>query len=98
MLSKEEAIAKVVTGEEVKSACLSKKIAKVKCRECSICHTALNYHVQGEDVFFDSSCDCTSSGGWQARTWEDAARIINIQTNPIIKVKFMEEFGFDVNQ
>ena len=98
MLSKEEAFAKVVTGEEVKSACLSKKITKVKCRECSICRTALNYHVQGEDVFFDSSCDCTSSDGWQARTWEDVARLINIQTNPTVKVKFMEEFGFDVHQ
>ena len=98
MLTQDQALAKEVTGEEVKAVCLSKGIRQIRCRQCSICQSWLNYEVVEPFIFFDSSCDCTNFNGWYYRSWDDAARLINMQTAPEAKLQYMRGFGFAIKE
>lgn len=68
-----------VTGEQVKEAALAAGIEEVAHHECGGCWVTVNYVVVGEDLFFDSNCDCgPCTSELQPRSWDDAADWINM--------------------
>lgn len=84
---------KDVTGAEVQSAMIAADISKADCHECSGCGYMTAYVRQNTRLFFDPGCYCTTGGGFEPRSWDDAAGWINMQSNPEIRAKIAERFG-----
>lgn len=86
------------TAEELKQACHKHKIERVNVRQCSICNGWIGYVISGDSIAFDSGCDCVSYGGWMARTWQDAAECVNMQTDFEVKKTLAAKFGVDLEK
>lgn len=84
-----------VTAEEVKQACLDKDITSVDHHKCSLCDVMVRYIVLDGELYFDSSCGCTSLGCPEPKPWEDAANWINMQSKPEIKKELALAFGVE---
>lgn len=85
-----------VTGEEVKKAVLEKDISSINHHDCCICGFMVKYLVVEGRLFFDPSCNCSSGGGPEPCDWEEAAKWINVQSNPEIKKKLAARFGIEL--
>jgi len=84
----------MVTAAEVKKAVLAKGIKTIEHHTCAACDCWVNYFVEGENLFFDSSCDCSSSGhGMEPREWQEAADWINMQSNLCVELDLKSRFG-----
>ena len=86
-----------VTGEQVKAAMIAADIARVDHHECGGCGWMVYYFRDGEDLFFDPSCDCSSGSGQREATWDDAAEWINMQTNEVSRNRIAGAFGLRPN-
>ena len=83
-----------VTAEQVKAAALAANLTEVENCRCSICGTMTRYLIHEGELFFDSSCACTCTHEPpQPRTWQDAAWLINRQSDAIAP-KIAARFGF----
>jgi hypothetical protein len=71
---------------------IANDIRVVDHHRCGGCGYMTQYVRDGEDLFFDGGCGC-SSGGLTRRSWDDAAGWINMQTKPESKAKLMRAFG-----
>ena len=87
---------KKVTGLQVKQAMIEKNITKIVLRECSMCGTPLYYLRDGEDLYFNTACDCVSyQPPPEPRSWESVAEIINMQTVEKWRNGYMSMFGLE---
>jgi len=87
----------MVTGEQVKDAMTKAGITFAAVRQCSICERPLFFERRGEDVFFDSNCECVRAiSQVQPRTWEEAAAIINQRAEGPSKTALAKEFGLTI--
>ena len=87
---------KDITGEQVKNAVLSQNIVNIPLRDCSLCGCMIGYHVAGSDLYLDTSCGCAWSPSNLA-SWEDPAKLINIQADPEHKRDIAAKFGVDID-
>lgn len=85
-----------ITPNEVKDAALATGKTWFPVRDCSLCGSPVGYRTLGERVGFDSNCGCSSrDSGVEERTWDDPARLINMQTLPEWRNKMRAVFGLD---
>lgn len=78
------------TAEEIKA---HTKVAEWPLRDCSICGSWLRYYFDGDDVGYDSSCDCVSLAGIERRSWQEVADLINMQNDEVQKRMLAELAG-----
>lgn len=83
-----------VTGEQVRAAVAAAGISKVDHHDCSICGYMTAYIIEGDNIYFDAGCDCSSSGGPpRPETWEHVADWINMQRTPEARNDLRTRFG-----
>lgn len=87
-----------VTAEQVKEAAIAAGVLVVTANQCSVCEQYLYFRVGGEDLYFQSHCDC-SDGSDHKVPWDDAAAWINDQEDDDeTRIALMQKFGFDVGE
>lgn len=82
-----------VTGEQVKEAMIDREITRVDHHECGICGFMVYFSRDGEQLYFNSRCDCVGVADPEPRSWEHAADWINMQSNHEVKNKLAKRFG-----
>jgi hypothetical protein len=82
-----------VTGEAVKAAMIEKGIINVPHHDCGGCGVWVRYFREGEQLFFDPRCGCTSRGYPEPKAWESAADWINMQDRPQSRIRIAGLFG-----
>jgi hypothetical protein len=83
-----------VTGEEVRQAMATANINAVDLRKCSLCGYQLQYLRDSDGaLFFDPGCDCGSWNPPEPRSYEDIARLINMQSSEDVRAKLRTQFG-----
>jgi hypothetical protein len=83
-----------VTAEQVKATALAANLTEVENCRCSLCGTMTRYLIIDGELFFDSNCSCGCAyEPPQPRTWQDAAWLINRQSETIAPV-IAARFGF----
>jgi hypothetical protein len=69
---------KTKTAEDFQRQVKEHDIRSWTLRCCSICETALNFIFDGDDVYYDSNCNCVTFRTIpQERTYQDIADIYN---------------------
>lgn len=87
-----------VTGEQVRAAALAARIERVDRHRCSVCGYQTVYLVIGGNLFFDAGCWCPPHPRDPAmRSWDSAADLIEMQTDPIRRVEIAKRFGLDLD-
>lgn len=82
------------TAEDFRGAAKEKGIDFGMMRRCGLCGYLCGFYFRGEDVYYDSGCDCTGSNRWQMRTWDHVAEHYNMQKGEKY-IKEMNQFwGF----
>ena len=84
------------TGEDFRRQVKDLGIKSWTLRECSMCETPLNFIFDGDDVYYDSNCECVTYRTIpQLRTYEDIADIynMNLGAHQFIR-KINSFFGF----
>jgi hypothetical protein len=86
-----------VNGEQVKTAVMAAGIVLIEHHSCAICNYMTRYiHVNG-DLFFDAGCYCgRTMSDLEPRSWDEAARWINMQSNEAVRVNIARKFGIDL--
>lgn len=83
-----------VSAEEVKQACIAANINHIPHHDCGGCGCWVAYQRQGENLYFNSNCGCSSfESGPRPCNWYEAADWINMQSKPEIKVELAKRFG-----
>lgn len=82
----------MVTGNEVKTAVLAANLTRISHHECGICGVMVGYEVRGEELYFDSGCDCSGGSNLRHCDWEDAAHWINMQSNEEARANLKARF------
>ena len=76
------------TAEEVKA---QSTVTWWPLRNCGLCGATIGYII-GEQIMFDSSCDCSSYGTPpRPSSWEEVANLINIQPTEDTQLKMLAE-------
>lgn len=65
-----------LTAEEVKNAVLANGIKFIMHHKCGVCQDFVGFVIRDGTPFFDSSCDCASSG-MRPYTWEYVTEFID---------------------
>jgi len=86
----------MVTGDEVKAAAISAGLTYVPHHDCGGCGAWVAHIIEGENLFFDPRCDCSSMGFQEPREWQSVADEINMQ-NDEWRVKLMQKWGMGSN-
>jgi len=82
------------TGQEMKQQAENKGITGWVVRNCSMCYYPLAYYWNGENVEFDSGCDCTGTSTMNPRSWDDLAETYNMnqpERNERISREYLDE-------
>ncbi len=88
-----------VTSEQVKSAMIGAGINQADHHRCSLCGYMTRYLRDGDELFFDSACDCSCyQTPPQPATWYDAACLINMQTSTAARQEIARRFGLTFNE
>ena len=84
------------TGEDFQRQVKEHDIRSWTLRHCSMCDAPLEFIFDGDDVFYDSNCDCVTYRTMPApRTYEDIADIYNMNISVKEWIKEIDEFfGF----
>lgn len=61
------------TAQDFQQKAKEKNITFVPIHKCSMCDYQCGYIIQGEDVYYDSGCNCTGGSEHQNRSWQDIA-------------------------
>lgn len=89
----------MVTEIEIKEAMIAADITRVNHHECGICGQMTAYLREGENLFFDSNCRCSSYDSEPGyRSWESVAQWVNIQREGEFKEQLKASFGITVPQ
>jgi len=85
-----------ITGEQVKTAMIEADIIRVDHHDCGGCGSMVFYSREGENLYFNPSCDCVSYyAPPEPREWEEAANWINMQSSEEWRTKLMKRFGLE---
>lgn len=82
-----------VTGAQVLDAMKAAKITRVEHHDCAMCGYMTAYFREGDNLYFDAGCDCSSRTHIRSATPEDAADWINMQTDPAAGQELRKCFG-----
>lgn len=69
------------TVQDFKTAAKEKNITRWNIHDCSICGYVCGYIIQGDQVYYDSGCDCIGRENVQPRSWHDIVEHYNMQTS-----------------
>ena len=73
------------TGADFRAAAEKHGITRWQIHDCSICDYPCGYLFRGDEVFYDSGCDCvTYRSDLHPRSWEDVAEQYNMQSHPAV--------------
>jgi len=86
----------MITGTQVKEGMENANISEVEHHRCGLCNYKTRYVRKGEELYFDSGCDCTHRYNLEPRSWDSAADWINMQSNTEIKTKLAQMFGLQL--
>lgn len=85
------------SADEVKKSVVDNDIHVIPHHECGICGEWVAYDVDGEQLFFNSTCGCSSfSSPMIPRPWQDAADFINLQSDPMVRERVASLFGLAI--
>lgn len=85
-----------VTGDEVRRAVLVSNEKQIMYRRCSICDSGLFFEIIEDELFVNTSCECTSRpDGRKYYGWEAAADYINMQSSLQVRNEIRQQFGMD---
>ena len=82
-----------ITSKELQAAMVAANITSVFHHSCGICDYPTSYIREGENIYFDSGCGCTSRSHLSLRTWDSVADWVNMQ-NEENQSALKKEFGF----
>lgn len=82
-----------VTAAQVRAAMIAANITYVDHHDCGGCGEMVFYSREGEQLFFNPGCGCSSWGAREPRDWQDAASWINMQSSPEWREKLAQRFG-----
>lgn len=85
------------SGDDFKKQAVKLNITKWPMHDCSICGYPCGYLFRGDEVFYDSGCDCVNYTNIQPRNWEDVAEHYNMQSHPDVIKKMDEFWGFHIS-
>lgn len=83
-----------VTAERVRAAVLAARITKINHHKCAMCNHMVFYSVVDGSLFFNAGCGCR----WEpprAANWQEAANLINEQTDETVRLYIMKQFGLE---
>lgn len=83
----------IKTIDELKAQVQEKGITFWPIHNCSFCSYSCGYHFHGEDVFYDSGCDCVTYNNFQPRSWDDVAQVYNMnqpENNPKVSQDYLD--------
>lgn len=83
-----------ITGQQVRDAVTAKGITRIEHHGCALCGAGVFYSVEGDQLYFNSGCDCSWSPP-QPRSWDSAADWINMQSKPEVGAKIAALFGVE---
>ena len=88
-----------VTGQQIRDVSVVAGVTYVPHHTCGVCNAMTSYKIKDGNLYFDSSCYCTSEHysfyhSQKSCDWEEAAEWINRQDDETIKEKIMKWFGF----
>lgn len=63
--------------DDFKKAARDQGVKRWNVHNCSICGYKCGYVINGDNVYYDSGCDCVM-GGLEPRDWEDIANSYNL--------------------
>ena len=85
------------TSEQLKEQAKKIGLEFWKVNSCSMCGYDCGYVIRGENVGYDTGCDCTyGRGGIEPRTWENLAGTYNMnqpENNPKISAEYLKELN-----
>ena len=81
-----------VTAEQVEDAVKRAGIIRIDHHACSLCGYMTHYLAKNGFLFFNPGCFCVFRLPVQ-RTWQDAADLINLQSNEDARIKLIVAFG-----
>jgi len=83
-----------ITGEQLKQSMIDNNLTRVNIRACSLCNAPIGYIRNGEQLFFDSNCDCTShTSDLKPRDWNEVAASLNAIMLQSLRIKTLANFG-----
>lgn len=87
-----------VTGQQLLESVLKNNIKQIDHHRCFICDQMTRYYVINGQLYFDSSCFCTTySSPRELESWDEAANWINMQSNSEIAKQIALRFGIDLS-
>lgn len=87
-----------VTAEEVEASIKQKGITMIVVRQCSLCDYDLKYIVEGDNLYFDSGCNCVRHPSPpQPREWGELAWLINMQSQDKHKAEMAKLVGIELS-
>lgn len=87
-----------VTGQQLLESVLKNNIKQIDHHRCSFCDQMTRYYVINGQLYFDSSCFCTTySSPPELESWDEAANWINNQSNSEIAKQIALRFGIDLS-
>ncbi len=63
--------------EDFKKKAKEKNIRFWKVHNCAFCDYPCGFAIDGNEVSYDSGCDCTNSRVYEPRTWKDIVEAYN---------------------
>ena len=79
--------------EQVKAAMIAADLHHVRHHDCGCCGGWVGYIREGDQLFFDPSCDCACGNGPEPRSWADASDWLNMQSDPAAQMELAARFG-----
>lgn len=88
----------MVTGEQVKEACVKAGITRIDHHDCAGCGYMTAYLICDGELAFDPGCDCSRYGPRcpEPRTWGSAADWINMQSKDESRAAVAKLFGLEL--
>lgn len=86
----------IKTADELRAQAKLKDITFYLVHHCSMCNYPCGYVIKGEEVFYDSGCNCVTYNNVEPRSWEELASTYNLnqpENNPDIKQKYLDELN-----
>lgn len=88
---------KAKTAEDFERQVKAKMISSWMLRQCSMCDAPLEFIFDGDDVYYDSNCDCVTYRTIpEERSYQDIANLYNQNIENVEWIKEINKFfGFD---
>lgn len=86
----------IKTAEELKQQAKKIGLKFWLIHNCSICGYPCGYDISGNEVFYDSGCDCVAYDNVVKKDWEDLAKTYNMnqpENNPNISKEYLDELN-----